>query len=117
MAEKISKKKDKKKDFQTPYTVKNAVIKGGFATKLSMLIMGFGNMMHKQFIKGFLFLVLEVGYVMFMIQSGISCLSMLPSLGDREQIEVYNEAKGIYEYVKGDDSLLILLFGDRKSVV
>ena len=36
---------------------------------------------------------------------------MLPSLGWREQSEVWNEAKGIYEYVAGDQSQLILLYG------
>ena len=32
-------------------------------------------------------------------------------LGSQAAGEVYNEAKGIYEYSKGDNSLLILLFG------
>ncbi len=45
-----------------------------------------------------------------MIMNGINCLAMLPGLGSRPQ-EVWNEKLGIYEYVAGDNSLLILLYG------
>lgn len=98
-------------DFQSVYTVKNAVKHGNAATKLSMLIMGFGNLAHKQIAKGLLFLLGEVIYIAFMAISGVAALAMLPSLGETQQQEVWNEAKGIYEYVQGDNSLLILLFG------
>ncbi len=97
--------------FATPYTVTNAVKEGGVATKLSMLIMGFGNIVHKQIIKGLLFLALEVCYLFFMIKNGFHCIAMLPSLGDNAGEEVWNEAKGIYEYTAGDNSILILLYG------
>ena len=46
-----------------------------------------------------------------MIMRGINCLAMLPGLGSRPQQEVWNEKLGIYEYVAGDNSLLILLYG------
>lgn len=105
------KKKKAGKDFQTPYTLTNAVVKGNIITKLSLLIMGLGNICHKQIIKGLMFLAIEVGYIFFMIKSGIYNLSMLPSLGTQEQVEVWNEKKGIYEYMAGDNSLLILLYG------
>ncbi|MGN0205110.1 MAG: carbohydrate ABC transporter permease [Coprococcus sp.] len=98
-------------EFPTPYTVGNAVRKGGAATKLSMLIMGAGNIAHKQVIKGLLFLLIEIAFIAFMVMGGAHNISMLPSLGDAEQQEVWNEAKGIYEYVAGDNSLLILLYG------
>lgn len=98
-------------DFQNIYTVSNAVKKGSAATKLSMVILGFGNLAHKQFGKGILFLLGEIIYIAYMAMTGVSALAMLPSLGDMEQQEVWNEAKGIYEYVQGDNSLLILLFG------
>lgn len=97
--------------FATPYTVTNAVKEGGVATKLSMLIMGFGNIAHKQIIKGLLFLALEVCYFYFMIKNGFHCIAMLPSLGDNATEKVWNEAKGIYEYSAGDNSILILLYG------
>ena len=103
--------KKKVEEFPTPYTVTNAVTKGNIVTKLSLLIMGFGNIAHKQIGKGIMFLAVEAAYILFMIQSGIYNLSMLPSLGWREQEKVWNEKKSIYEYVAGDQSQLILLYG------
>jgi arabinogalactan oligomer/maltooligosaccharide transport system permease protein len=104
-------KQKKVSEFATPYTVTNAILKGSLPTKLTMLIMGFGNIAHRQIIKGLLFLAIEVGYILFMLQYGVYYLSMLPSLGWREQEEVFNEAKQVYEYVAGDNSVLLLLYG------
>lgn len=108
---KKAEKKKKYNEFPTPYTVKNAVTKGNGATKLSMLILGFGNLAHKQIGKGLMFLAIEAMYIWFMIVSGIYNLSMLPSLGWKEQEKVWNDAKSIYEYVPGHQSLILLLFG------
>ncbi len=98
-------------DFPTPYTVKAAVAEGGAETKLSMLVMGFGNIVHKQPAKGLVFLAVEAAYLLFMIVTGFQCIAMLPSLGSREQQEIWNESLQIYEYVQGDNSVLILLYG------
>ncbi len=104
-------KKKKVKEFQTPYTVMNAVKKGNTITKFSILIMGFGNIAHKQIGKGLMFLALEIGYLWYMISSGFHSLAMFPSLGWREQEKVWNEKKMIYEYTAGDQSQLLLLYG------
>ena len=53
----------------------------------------------------------ELGYIAFMLKSGLNCIMMLPSLGWLEQQEVWNEAKGIYEYQAGHNSVIILLYG------
>lgn len=108
---KSQKNKKTASEFQSVYTVTNAVKRGSVVTRLSMIIMGLGNIAHKQIGKGLLFLLGEVIYIAYMALAGVSALAMLPSLGDQEQQEVWNEAKGIYEYVQGDNSLLILLFG------
>ena len=79
----------KKSDFATPYTVSNALIKGGLAVKLSALIMGLGNIAHKQIIKGLIFLGIDVGYIASMINTGAYYLSMLTSLGLIEPEEEY----------------------------
>lgn len=107
----LLKQKKHYNEFPTPYTVSAAVKKGGAATKLSMVIMGAGNIAHKQIVKGFMFLAMEVAFIAFMVMSGVHNLAMLPSLGDQQQSEVWNESKGIYEYVAGDNSLLLLLYG------
>lgn len=88
----------------------NAVTKGGFSTKLSMVFLGFGNLIHGQIIKGLLFLTAEISYILFMIQSGADNLALLPSLGTNSQQKVWDEAQGIYVYTQGDNSLLILLY-------
>lgn len=103
--------KKKINEFPTPYTCRNAISKGGMETKLSMVLMGFGNIVHGQIVKGLIFLAAEVAYIAFMIAAGVSCIAMLPSLGSVEQEEVWNEALQIYEYTKGDQLILILLYG------
>ena len=99
------------KEFATPYTFMKALTKGDIATKLSFIICGAGNIIYRQFAKGFLFLAVQIVYITYMIKSGLYNLYMLPSLGWLEQGEVFNEALGIYEYTTGHNSVLILLYG------
>lgn len=109
MAEKKQKRK-KVNEFQTPYTVLNAYKEGSAVTKLSFLIMGFGNVAHKQFVKGFLFFAVQLYYIYFMLTSGLHNLTYIKTLGTKKQEKVWNDKKGVFEYVAGDNSLLILLF-------
>lgn len=92
------------------YALKNCVSKGDTWTKLSMILMGSGLFQHKQKIKGVIVFVLEVAFIFFMASTGISRIAALPGLGETEQTKVWNEA-GYYEYIQGDSSLLILLYG------
>ena len=98
-------------EFPTPYTCMRAVREGGVETKLSMVLMGFGNIVHKQKIKGLLYLAVEVAYLVFMAVYGVGFLGMLGSLGSVPQKEVWDEANQVYLYTPGDQSVLILLYG------
>ena len=98
-------------DFPTPYTCTRAIREGGIETKLSMALMGFGNIVHGQAVKGLIYLAIEVAYIVFMAVNGAGFLSMLPSLGTVPQEEVWDEARQIYTYTEGDQSVLILLYG------
>lgn len=98
-------------NFPTPYTCMKAIKEGGTETRLSMLLMGWGNIVHKQAAKGIIFLATEAAYIVFMIMKGFKFLSMLPSLGNVPQQEVWDEANQVYIYAKGDQSILILLYG------
>ena len=91
----------------------SAIKNGGPVVWLSCLIMGFGNIMAGQIIKGLLLLAVEAAFVVFLFlpEGGIYYLKMLPSLGWRPMTEVYNENLGIYEYVPGHVSQVILLYG------
>ena len=64
--------KKKVNQFPTPYTCMREIKEGGIETKLSMILMGFGNFVHKQRIKGLLYLTLEVVYIVFMAVNGIA---------------------------------------------
>ena len=104
-------KKKRAKDFVTEYTVKNAFTKGDVFTKLSAIVMGLGNFKNAQIGKGILFLLGEIAYIYYMAAYGINALAKLPSLGTHLQEKVWNDSKGVFEYVPGDNSLLILLYG------
>ncbi len=98
-------------EFPTPYTCTRAIKEGGMETRLSMIVMGLGNFVHGQRIKGLLYLAVEAAYIVFMVLAGIGCLAMLPSLGSVPQEEIWDEAQQVYLYTKGDQSVLILLYG------
>ena len=74
-------------EFSKEYTVTKALKHGDLFTKLSCLILGLGNIVRKQFIKGLMFLGVEALYIWFMITYGIDCLKALPGLGEVEQIK------------------------------
>src|SRR5699024_12017616 len=94
--------------------------KGGMETKLCMILMGFGNIVQRQRIKGLIYLAVEVAYVVFMAIYGVGFIHMLGSLGSVPQKEIWDEATQVYLYTKGDQSILILLYGvatDRNRVM
>ena len=97
-----------------PYSLLASLKNGGIIVWLSCLVMGLGNIFAGQMIKGLIFLAIEAGVIYFMMipeTGGIAYLKLLPSLGDRPMQEVYNEDTGVFEYVMGDQSQLILLYG------
>src|SRR5699024_3069343 len=76
-----------------------------------MIIMGAGNLARKEFIKGILFLLSEISFIMMMVLFGLNALASLPSLGTEEQAEIFDETTQTYIYTDGDNSMLILLWG------
>ena len=54
---------------------------GDGATKASYIIMGAGNIAHKQVMKGIVFLACEVAYIMFMVNFGLTYVSKIYSRG------------------------------------
>ena len=94
-----------------PVTCMEALKNGDTMVKLSTVVMGLGNMAHKQVAKGLLFLAAEAAYIAFMVTNGLHNLAMLPGLGSVEQQEYWNEELQIFEYTQGDRSILILLYG------
>lgn len=94
-----------------------ALTRGDATTKLSAVVMGLGIAAHKQVVKGISVFILEIAYILFMINTGAACLAGLPGLGENEQGKVWNEDLGVFEYTQGDNSVLILLYGVATLVV
>lgn len=90
---------------------KSAFILGNGITKLSAIIFGLGNLLHKQIIRGLLYLSVELAYIYYMVTFGVTSIKNLITLGTVSQVEVFNEELQIYEYITGDNSMLCLLYG------
>ena len=89
-------------------------VEGDWKTKLSYLVMGFGNIARGQVLRGILFLLLEVVFIGYMILMGGYYLSMLPSLGKvgpHTEMQLIPGVGEIETTVKGDNSFKILLYG------
>ena len=74
-----------------PFSLSAALKNGGPVIWLSCLVMGLGNLVNGQIIMGLLFLAIEVGAIVFlaMPNGGFYWISMIPSLGWREQQKVF----------------------------
>ena len=94
-----------------------AFVYGDWQTRASFVLFGFGNVMRGQFVKGLLFFLCEIGYLLYMLFFGIRYVLKLPTLGTVVQEKVFDEVQGIYVYTTGDNSMKILLFGVLSLVV
>ncbi|MBQ5951873.1 MAG: sugar ABC transporter permease [Lachnospiraceae bacterium] len=86
-------------------------VKGDWKTKLSFLVMGFGNIARGQVLRGILFLLFEAVFIFYMVTTGGYWLSMLPSLGKIGPHEEYDPIFDSYTVKFGDNSFKILLYG------
>ena len=84
---------------------------GNAITKGSYFVMGLGQLLRGQLFKGSLYLVTQIGFFVFMLTSGIYNILGLRTLGTKMQERVWDEARGIFVVSKGDNSMLMLLFG------
>ena len=103
----------------TPDTLMAALKSGNPIVLASFLVMGLANITAGQAIKGLIFLAIEAAFIVYMAvpMGGAYWLSMLPGLGEVEQIEVFNEEEGFYEYLPGDRSQQILLYAVATLVI
>ena len=110
----------KKNNAKRAGSLLDALKNGGPVVWLSCLIMGLGNICAGQFIKGLLFLCVEAALIAFMLMpetGGLAWLKLMPSLGDRPTQEIWNDDLGVYEYIIGDSSQQILLYGVATCVL
>ena len=93
-------------------------VKGNALTKGSYAIMGLGHMGRGQAAKGFIYLVIEVMFVLYMVFFGAPYLGKFfygffngGTVGITETADFWNDDLGIYEKVVGDNSFKIILYG------
>lgn len=90
---------------------------GDIATKLSYIVMGFGNFTRGQVGKGLMFLILEILYIVYMATFGITYLSKFNTLGTQAPEKVLDPASGRMITQFGDNSMLILLYGTMTILI
>ncbi|MDO5520540.1 MAG: sugar ABC transporter permease [bacterium] len=103
--------KKNKVSVTTPINVREALKKGDLFTRLSAVVMGLGNIVRGQIIKGLIYLVAEIYFIIFMITKGITCLNNLVSLGTKTATKYFDETSQMYRMQLGDNSMLCLLYG------
>ncbi|MGN0814129.1 MAG: carbohydrate ABC transporter permease [Candidatus Coproplasma sp.] len=89
----------------------NTFKNGDYKTRLSFVIMGFGSLARGQILRGVMFLLFEIIFIVYMAIWGGFWLSLLPSLGRLGATEEYNEILDAYVTTYHDDSFKILLYG------
>ena len=91
---------------------------GDAITKSSHLVLGLGHRCRGQIVRGIIYLLLEVAFVLYMALFGgkylIMCFENLfggGNIGRVETHDFWNEDEGFYDKIIGDNSFLILLYG------
>ena len=81
-------------------------VHGDWKTKVSYFIMGFGNVTRKQVLRGILFFLFEVIFILYMVFFGSKYLSKLYILGTKDTTYTPDGIE-----LPGDNSFNILLYG------
>ena len=85
---------------------------GDWKTRTSYFVMGFGSIARGQILRGILFLLMEVVFIVYMVLWGGHWMSMLPSLGlQGPEKNIYDPILDQYTTVYHDNSFKILLYG------
>ncbi len=82
---------------------------GDWKTRVSYLIMGFGSLLRGQWVRGLLFLLMEVAFIFYMVVAGSYYLSMFGTLGVTPRQTLIDD-EGWEYIVEGDNSFKILLY-------
>lgn len=89
----------------------NTFVRGSWITKVSYVIMGFGNVCRGQIMRGIAFFGFEAVFIFYMFTAGGHWLGKFGTLGDVAPGEIYDPIYDSYVRVDGDDSFKVLLYG------
>ena len=88
----------------------SAAAKGSIWTRLSFLVMGTGCVRYKQYVRGLIYILTEIGFFYFFRNFALQYLSKFNTLGTETQKKVWNDELQIFQRFPGDNSMLILLY-------
>ena len=88
----------------------SAAAKGSIWTRLSFLVMGTGCVRYKQYVRGLIYFLTEIGFFYFFRNFALQYLSKFNTLGTETQKKVWNDELQIFQRFPGDNSMLILLY-------
>lgn len=95
----------------------NNFIKGSLVVKVSYLIMGFACLVYGQILKGILFFISQIAFVVYIINFARFYLKDISTLGTTMESEYFDEAMGIMCYHPADNSMLILLYSVMSLII
>ena len=84
---------------------------GDWKTRTSFVVMGFGSIARGQVLRGLLFLLMQVVFIVYMFCGGAHWMSMLPSLGKQGPEVTYDPILDVPVTTYHDNSFKILLYG------
>ncbi|MDR0847460.1 MAG: sugar ABC transporter permease [Propionibacteriaceae bacterium] len=112
---------------QSPYSLPTAFAKGDVFTRASAVVMGLGNIVRGQFVKGAIFLLIEATFIFLFIKNGIASLAGLGNLGPvTEQSQEWlcdgqpladgqlvcpDGSNPVFENLPATNSVVVLLYG------
>ncbi len=82
---------------------KEIITQGNGNVSASMIVMGLGQLMYKQWVKGFMFLFIQIAFIAYFVLTGATDLFGFFTLGTRESNAWYG--------VEGDNSVVMLIMG------
>ena len=88
----------------------SAAAKGSIWTRLSFFVMGTGCVRYKQYVRGLIYFLTEIGFFYFFKNFALQYLSKFNTLGTETQKKVWNDGLQIFQRFPGDNSMLILLY-------
>lgn len=83
---------------------------GDYKTRVSFFIMGFGSIARKQILRGVIFLLFEIIFIVYMIVWGGGFLAKFGTLGTEGPETIYNPVLDVDVPVYHDNSFKILLY-------
>ncbi|MGM0238095.1 carbohydrate ABC transporter permease [Enterococcus sp. AZ103] len=102
---------------QKSMKLKNIFSQGDRGTRLSFILMGFGNFEKGQRIKGLLYLLGEISFIAFMLTQGRWFLQGMLTLGTQKQAWNFNRNLGIFVRTPGDNSMIMLIYSIMTCMV